>query len=449
MAGPLIVCLLALAADIVFLVSMVMLIVAAFQKRILLGFLVLFLPFAGTVYAIKYWREVSTRYLLMVGGYMAMVVLMATSPELMTVGGHKLPGATLLAHALGTPDAPVHPIPGRGRDPAAPPREARDLADTATNSNAPTTRPLPVPTDPFAAQRAAVAKHAADLNAQYTELDKARAKLKKGSPQVAAFNARAAKYQEGIRALAAEQAQLAALDHPAAVVPASAQAAPATGDPREAEANAALAQLRAMSARGDYAAFADTLKKCLADYRQTAAFPQIAATARGTLANATPDRLAAAIQAQGTAARRELEAAMGRVRGIVNQTPPTVPRPPLGAESYHYGFHPGALTPDFAHADLYSTRELWKGDYVNMDTAPGVFYRSADCEFNPQTKFFYTNRDVPKKKLTDAEIAEVVRLYRAIAADQGVLAALPQRLHDAQGASADLLALNKQLAASR
>ena len=280
-------------------------------------------------------------------------------------------------------------------------------------------------------------------------MDKARAKLKKGSPQVAAFNARAAKYQEGIRALAAEQAQLAALDHPAAVVPASAQAAPATGDPREAEANAALAQLRAMSARGDYAAFADTLKKCLADYRQTAAFPQIAATARGTLANATPDRLAAAIQAQGTAARRELEAAMGRVRGIVNQTPPTVPRPPLGAESYHYGFHPGALTPDFAHADLYSTRELWKGDYVNMDTAPGVFYRSADCEFNPQTKFFYTNRDVPKKKLTDAEIAEVVRLYRAIAADQLVLAALPQRLHDAQGASADLLALNKQLAASR
>ena len=430
MAGPLIVCLLALAADLVFLVSMVMLIVAAFQKRILLGFLVLFLPLAGTVYAVKHWSEVSTRYLLMIGSYTAMVVLIATSPELMTIVGRRLPGVTLLAHALGTPDAPVRSIPGGSRDPSAPPREARDLADTTTGSSASITRLLPVPVDPFAAQRAAVAKHAADLSAQYTELNKARAKLKKGSPQVAAFNAKAAKYQEGLRTLAAEQAQLNALDHPATL----ALAAPGTTDPKEAEANAALA---------------DTLKKCLADYRQTAAFPQIAATARGTLANATPDRLAAAIQAQGMAAHTEMDAAMERVRGIVNQTPPTVPRPPPDAESYHYGFHPGAITPDFAHADLFSTRELWKGDYVNMDTAPGIYYRSADCEFNPQTKFFYTNRDVPKKKLTDAEIAEVVRLYRAIAADQLVLAALPQRLHDAQGASADLLALNKQLAATR
>ena len=140
---------------------------------------------------------------------------------------------------------------------------------------------------------------------------------------------------------------------------------------------------------------------------------------------------------------------MGRVRGIVNQTPPTVPKPPASAEVYHYGYHPGALTPDYAHADLFSTRELWNGDYAYMDTAPGVYYRSADCEFNPQTKFFITNRNVPTKKLTDAEITEIVRLYRTIAADQQLLAALPQRLRDVQGASADLLALNKQLAASR
>ena len=426
-----------------------MLIVAAFQKRILYGFLVLFLPLAGTVYAIKYWSEVGTRYLLMVGGYLAMVVLMATSPELMTVGGHKLPGATLLAHALGTPDAPKHRTSPGNRDQSAPPREARDLADTGTGSAAPAARPLPTPVDPFASQRAACVKHAADLNTLYADLNKERAKLKKGSPQVAAFNAKAAKYQEGLRALAAEQSQLDTLDHPGAISAASVPAIPAAGKSKEAEATAALARLRATAAQGDYPAFADTLKKCLSEYRQTAAYPQIAATARGTLAGATPDKLAVAIQARGTVARTEMDAAMGRVRAIVNQTPPTVPRPPPDAESYHYGYHPGALTPDYAHADLYSTRELWKGEYVNMDTAPGIYYRSADCEFNPQTKFFYTSRDVPKKRLSDAEIAEVVRLYRTIAADQQLLASLPQRLRNTQEASADLLTLNQQLTASR
>ena len=240
--------------------------------------------------------------------------------------------------------------------------------------------------------------------------------MKKGSPAVAAFNAKAAKYQEGLGALAAEQSQLNALDHPAAAAASLAQSAPPTAagsgsNPKEAEANAALARLRAAAASADYAAFVETLRTCLVNYRQTAAFPQIAATARTTLANATPEKLAAAIQAQGAAAHSEEESTMSKVRLIVNQTPPRVPTPPRGAETYHYGFHPGALTPDYAHADLVSTRELWKGEYVYMDTVPNVFYRSADCEFNPQTKFFFTSRDVPKKKLTDAEIAEVVRLY--------------------------------------
>ena len=423
-------------ADTVFLVSLVFLAMAGFRISIRWGIVLLLAPFGGVFFCVRHWQEGGKLYLLKAGSCLVLVCLLVNNPSLFKQYGQFIPFGSRLAGAVAKAEKENSP----------PSTEAADPRSDATPP--PAVRPTITPVDPFAAQRAAVAKHAADLNTQYAELNKARAKLKKGSPQVAAFNAKAAKYQEGLRALAAEQVQLAALDHPAADATASAQAAPAPTD-KEAEANAALARLRAMAAKGDYAAFADTLKKCLADYRQTAVFPQIAAAARGTLANATPDRLAAAIQAQGTAARAEMDAAMGRVRGIVNQTPPTVPRPPPDAESYHYGFHPGALMPDFAHADLYSTRELWKGDYVNMDTAPGIFYRSADCEFNPQTKFFYTNRDVPKKKLTDAEIAEVVRLYRAIAADQLVLAALPQRLHDAQGASADLLALNKQLAASR
>lgn len=47
-----------------------------------------------------------------------------------------------------------------------------------------------------------------------------------------------------------------------------------------------------------------------------------------------------------------------------------------------------------------------------MTGAPGVYYRGVDCEFNSQTKWFYTSRVLPKKRLTDAEIQEVIRLYR-------------------------------------
>ena len=437
-----------LVADAIFLIAFILLVVAAFRVRVLYGFLVLLMPFGALAFAIKYPKEGGLRFLVSLLSYVAVTFIVATNPQLHMPVGRYFPMAKVVAEALGTSDGPARGASGSDLAPQAP-RAARDLADTGTSSVPPGARPIPPPVDPFAAQRAACARHAADLNALYAELNKARAKLKKGSPEIAAFNVKAAKYQEGLRTLAAEQAQIDALDHPAAAAAASAQSVPAAGDPKEAEANAALARLRATAAQGDYAAFADTLKHCLADYRQTAAFPQIAATARGTLANAAPEKLAVAIQAQGTAARNEMDTAMGQVRGIVNQTPPVVPKPPRGAQVKIYDYHPGALTPDFAHADLYSTRELWAGDFVCMETAQNVYYRSADCEFNPQTKFFFTARNVPKKKLTDGEIAEIVRLYRIIASDQRLVAALPQRLHDAQGASADLLALNKQLAASR
>jgi hypothetical protein len=37
-----------------------------------------------------------------------------------------------------------------------------------------------------------------------------------------------------------------------------------------------------------------------------------------------------------------------------------------------------------------------------------------DTEFNAMTKFFYLDRTLPKKKLTEAEMVEVNRLYRVI-----------------------------------
>jgi hypothetical protein len=35
-------------------------------------------------------------------------------------------------------------------------------------------------------------------------------------------------------------------------------------------------------------------------------------------------------------------------------------------------------------------------------------------EFNAQTKYFYTDRSLPKKKLTEAEMEEINQLYRII-----------------------------------
>jgi hypothetical protein len=40
------------------------------------------------------------------------------------------------------------------------------------------------------------------------------------------------------------------------------------------------------------------------------------------------------------------------------------------------------------------------------------------------TKFFYTDRSVPKKKLTEAEMVEINRLYRIIGKNQTELTLL-------------------------
>jgi hypothetical protein len=101
----------------------------------------------------------------------------------------KLPAITLFGQ-------PVHP-------PASPAtHEAHDLAE---NEAAP-------PTDPNAVQRAAYLKHMNDLNNVYQQLSAERSKLKTGSPAVAAFNAKAARYKQDVQTLAEEKTRLDALD---------------------------------------------------------------------------------------------------------------------------------------------------------------------------------------------------------------------------------------------
>jgi len=115
----------------------------------------------------------------------------------------------------------------------------------------------------------------------------------------------------------------------------------------------------------------------------------------------------------------EMNAAVNRVKEIVNQP---VRRLTMGdaaqAALFQPGwFHPGALTPDFEHVDIRASQEFaqyaqWP--FVTSDVTPGFMFVGTEVEFNAMTKFFYTDRSLPKAKLTEQEMLEINDLYRVI-----------------------------------
>ena len=117
-----------------------------------------------------------------------------------------------------------------------------------------------------------------------------------------------------------------------------------------------------------------------------------------------------------------------RVRQIVNQPVQRYATwPGLQVRTYSPGwFHPGAIKPAFDTVDVRASRELAYPDseYVTSDLNPGVVFRGHDLEFNPMTKYFYTDRTVPKKRLTEAEMVEINSLYRVIGRCERELARL-------------------------
>jgi len=118
-------------------------------------------------------------------------------------------------------------------------------------------------------------------------------------------------------------------------------------------------------------------------------------------------------------AKRRLSEATEEVKRIINQPVDTVPlTPELRAEVWNEGwFHPGAGVPDFDNGDIRKTQETAQYEkyaYITSNLNPGVAFRGADVEFNGATKFFYEDRSLPKKRLTEAEMLEVDRLYRII-----------------------------------
>jgi hypothetical protein len=136
--------------------------------------------------------------------------------------------------------------------------------------------------------------------------------------------------------------------------------------------------------------------------------------------------------ATGTnAVRAEMEAAIHQVEKIVNQPVPAYRRAPgMHWSEYHPGwFHEGATKPDFNHVDVRASRETSnyeEHEYVTSDLNPGLVWRGRDLEFNANTKYFYTNRTFPKKKLTEAEMLEINRLYRIIGKCEQQLSPAPK-----------------------
>ncbi len=123
--------------------------------------------------------------------------------------------------------------------------------------------------------------------------------------------------------------------------------------------------------------------------------------------------------ADTNAIKTERDTAIGQVEKIVNQTVPAYRRGPgmqVGRFSPGW-FHEGATKPDYNTVDVRTTRETTeydKSEYCTSDLNPGLVWKSRDIEFNSMTKYFYTNRTFPKKRLTEAEMLEINRLYRII-----------------------------------
>jgi hypothetical protein len=141
-----------------------------------------------------------------------------------------------------------------------------------------------------------------------------------------------------------------------------------------------------------------------------------AATNKPTSAIVPPTALA--VPEQIAADKEEMEHAMEHVKQIVNRPAFSVPITASMNVTWWSDtwFHPGATVPNFAIVDITKTQGFpySKYEYVASNLHPDIAFLASDLEFNEMTKYFYTDRSIPKKRLTRSEMAEVNRLYRVI-----------------------------------
>jgi hypothetical protein len=129
--------------------------------------------------------------------------------------------------------------------------------------------------------------------------------------------------------------------------------------------------------------------------------------------------------------KTQLERAVDRVKELVNQPVASFPvgpddHPALFRPGW---FHPGAGTPDFDHVDIRTSQDCApyaKWPFVTSDLNPGIMFQGSAVEFNANTKLFYGDRSLPKKKLSEAEMVEINGLYRTIGDCLARLRRLPE-----------------------
>jgi hypothetical protein len=111
-----------------------------------------------------------------------------------------------------------------------------------------------------------------------------------------------------------------------------------------------------------------------------------------------------------------MDDAIARVKAIVNQPVRQLAQTPdMNVSVYKPGwFHDGAEKPNFNTVDIRPNQKLSyeQSPYVTSDLNPGVVFIGPELEFNSMTKYFYVDRTLPKKKLTETEMLEINRLYR-------------------------------------
>jgi hypothetical protein len=136
------------------------------------------------------------------------------------------------------------------------------------------------------------------------------------------------------------------------------------------------------------------------------------------------------VPASASALKLKMDDAVRKVQLIVNQPPVSVPRTPDMMAGYwgNGWFHPGATRPDFNNVDIRATQEFPydKYPYVGSNLTPGLVFASKDLEFNSMTKYFYLDRSLPKKRLTESEMMEVNALYRIIGQCEAQLSQAPR-----------------------
>jgi hypothetical protein len=128
-------------------------------------------------------------------------------------------------------------------------------------------------------------------------------------------------------------------------------------------------------------------------------------------------------------ARRKLETALANAREIINQPVPSVPVTPQmlkNSEQHLDGWmYLPAQTPAFMFAHVEDTQALdtWGAEWVTCNLTPGLAFRAKDLETNAQTRFFYMDLTLPKKRLSAEEMAQLDVIYHQI----GMYAAYLQR----------------------